>query len=212
MGKIEIKGCASRKVQCDVMEIKITFIAEARSSEMASRQVMEQCELFLEKLEGIGVDITKIKIEDDSVRKSIYREECKFNAERGICLKAEFDMTFVNVIRELLNSIKAESNIGTNFILSNSEEISAQLLKEALLDSKKKASDIAEALGQKLIGLISANKKGRFDYSDDEENERFEYPTMPSGDIKVLQFLKTNALQSPERTITEEIIAVWEIQ
>lgn len=92
MGKIEITGHATRRVQCDAVELIITFDADAKSSRIASKQVLEQCELFLEKVEELGIDISKIRITDDSAHKHSYRDNNEYSAERTITLKTKFDM------------------------------------------------------------------------------------------------------------------------
>lgn len=115
----------------------------------------------------------------------------------------------------MLNDIKAETNIKTNYIYTNSNEVKAELLKEALLDSRQKAIDIAEALNQKVVGLISANKKNIYGaYDDDESNDICEADcAVPQMCKTVPDFLRrSNALSSPEITESEEIFAVWEIE
>ncbi|MBQ8279118.1 MAG: SIMPL domain-containing protein [Roseburia sp.] len=216
MGKIEIKGYATRRVHCDAMELVITFTADATSSKAASKQVMEQCELCLEKLEELGINISKIQISDDSTQKSRYREERSHSANRSITLKSKFDMVLVNTIRELLNTLKVETDVTINFTFSNSKQLKTELLKEALLDSRQKATDIAKALDQKVVCLISANKKSSYDIDYDEEDDELvceQADLVLRKTIKIPQFLKRSSLlSSPEITESEEITAVWEIE
>lgn len=209
MGTIEVNGYAIRKVHYDAMEIKISFISDANTSEKASKQVMEQCELFLEKIEEIGIDIDKIQIADDVVRKSSYRDDYHFSAEREILMKTKFDMKFVNVIRDILHTLKAETEISTNYILLEKDQIHAELLREALLDSQKKAKDIAETLGLEVIKLVSADKNGRRGYDSGMKCLQEDVVACPS--IQIPDFLRMNKLQSREIIEMEDIIVVWEI-
>ena len=55
MGKIEVRGYAEKEVNCDLMEITVTFKAKEKTVARASEEVMKQSEVFLKKLKTILV-------------------------------------------------------------------------------------------------------------------------------------------------------------
>jgi len=54
------------------------------------------------------------------------------------------------------------------FCLSNADDVRKQVLQEALADSCKKAEAVAETLGQKVVGIETAQCD---EYRDDEDEE-----------------------------------------
>ena len=58
-------------------------------------------------------------------------------------------------IRYLIEENELDAEIETNYAFSNQEAIRAELIRLALEDSKAKAGDIAQTMGQKLVGIES---------------------------------------------------------
>ena len=57
MGKLEVRGNASKTVDYDLMKIKLDFHAKEKTATEASQKVMRECEEFLGNLKKGGVDI-----------------------------------------------------------------------------------------------------------------------------------------------------------
>ncbi len=216
MGKIEVRGYAERKVNYDGMVIDIEFNASSKAGDKASKQVLEQCEEFLGLLEKQGFDISEVQLLEDSVEEERYRSENQYCASRGITLKMKFDMVVVNLIRKMLNNMRAEVCFDVKYYLINSKELHEELLKEALLNAKHKAEVIAETLNQKIVKLVLADKKSwRYDTMDDESDDDFDEDECIGAralPVTLPDFLKSNQLKSKETMETEEISTIWEIE
>ena len=64
-------------------------------------------------------------------------------------------MEVINRIRQIIDENEYSTRFHIEYELSNEDQIREELLKEALLDSKKKAEDLAEALNMTVIGVKS---------------------------------------------------------
>lgn len=211
MGVFEIHGSAQRDVNYDVAVILIEFVASEKTGFEASAKVMKDCEAFLAEIEKYGIDASAFTLVEDSVSdENSYRDNDDVSATRSIQLKMPFDMKKINGIRGLLDSEKYDSRFELEFELTNEDEIYGELLKEALLDSKKKAILLAETLGQEVKGIESVDtythsrsKRSSMDWMECECE--MAYPCEQS-------FSKSNSLNSKEETLSESIEVKWIIE
>lgn len=205
MGKLTVTGYAKKEVSYDWVTIKITFSSSDKSSARASKMVIEQCDIFLKKVQKKGIQMNQIRLEEDSIRLERYKEE-KTIASRGICIEMEYNMPFINFIMKLIQEQNCDIEYSTSYKLSNEKEIHEQLLKEAILDSKGKAESLAASLGKKIIELKSASNRTMGEYSyldimklnDDYFDEE--------------EYLFSDELQAPLSVESEEVIAVWIVE
>ncbi|SCY69310.1 Protein of unknown function [Lachnospiraceae bacterium XBB2008] len=211
MGKIEVRGFASRTVKCDVMKLELDFHAKEDTATEASVKVMHTCEEFLKILKNAGLDISKISIMKDSVvRSTDYRNNGEYDhyqADRVLEINSEYDMKMINTIRSIIDHSQAPVNFHADFRISDRDKISQELLTEALKDAKKQAEMMAEAIDLKVVGLVSADKNPAKSSSGDlwevlcaelhcEQVERYEY---------------SDELSATSEELSETIYTTWEI-
>lgn len=177
MNTIKIKGYASRKVNADKIKYTISFISKDVKASGASEQVKKQCDIFLKDMKEHGFDVSRFHLDEDVIEKEYNKEEKK--AKRTISFEMPFDPKVNNVIYAIIKKEDFNVETKTDFFLSNKNELHNELLKEALLDSKKKAELIAETNNQivKYAELISDNKY------DANYDENFDDDDFKSGDV-----------------------------
>lgn len=213
MGKVEVRGTAERTVDYDLMKIKIDFHAMEETSDKASKKVMCECEEFLTKLKDGGFDLSAIALKSDDVQQSYnYRNDTQvecYNASRELELVCKFNMKLINEIRSITNDMKSQVEFKVSYLLSKENDIMNELLKEALVDAKNQAEMLAESIGQKVKGLISADKK--------EPKSTSVYV----GEVlcmslyceqEVNEYENSDELAATNTTLTEHIFTVWEIE
>ncbi len=210
MGKINVRGSASKTVEYDLMKIKIDFHAQEKTATEASKKVMSECEEFLGILKKGGVDISNISLTKDSVDQSVDfhnggEREC-YRANRILEMMSGFNMKMINDIRTITNDSNAQVGFNVEFELSNEDAIRQELTTEALKDAKKQAEVMAQAIDQKVVGLISADKNA-------PEQDFFEgdimYMSLCCDDIETYD--NSNELSPSSTTYTESIYTTWEI-
>ena len=210
MGKLKVVGKARKEFTCDIMYIKLSFKAWEKDTSQAIETSMSQCDMFLGILEEQGVDITMIHMSNADVSQDMYDKKLEISAEREIELRMPFDMNTLNRLTEIIkeNSLKVDMDI--SFKLSNMLELHEQLLKEAVLDSKKKAEMIASAMGQKVIGIETLNAGERYNSYDSEEKAYYDQFTHKLGETHSRS--KSNRLQAPFITEYEHVDVEWIIE
>lgn len=213
MGKLEIKGVAKRKVDYDIMKIKIDFYAKAKTPDEASKNVMRECEDFLKKLKEAGANLSSIVLKDDKVEQEHYfdnsnREEC-YRANRELEIVTKFDMKEINGIRSIVNSMGSKFEFRVSYELSEKNVIMEELLVEALKDAKHQAEMLAAAIGQRVIQLISADKN-EFHGREVQGSEIF---CMSMGSLKKCEkeYSNSDELIADKITLSNEIYTVWEV-
>ena len=169
MNTIKIKGYASRKVNADKIKYTISFISKDVKASRVSEQVKKQCDIFLKDMKEHGFDVSRFHLDEDVIEKEYNKEEKK--AKRTISFEMPFDPKVNNAIYTIIKKEDLNVETKTDFYLSDTKKIHDELLKEALLDSKRKAEMIASANNQivKYAELISDNKYDA-EY-DDEDNK-----------------------------------------
>ena len=71
-----------------------------------------------------------------------------------------FEIKNYNAILDMIRKEQFEINLSTNYYLSNNDEVKERLVQEAVVDSQKRAEQIAAALGRKLIGFKEMDVDG----------------------------------------------------
>ena len=77
------------------------------------------------------------------------------NAKRRLEIRIPFNMSVINRIRQIVDENEYSIEFSLNYEMSNEYEIREELIKEALLDSKKKAEELAATLGLKVVDVES---------------------------------------------------------
>ena len=162
MGKLEVRGSASKTVEYDLMKIVVDFHALEKTAKEASQKVMHECEEFLGILKNKGIDISKISLSKDRVDRSVSYcngEEAEYyRANRVLEIETDFNMKMINDIRTIIDNNNAQAGFDVKYELSNEDNICQELMIQALKDAKKQAEELAHAIDQKVVGLISADK------------------------------------------------------
>ena len=210
MGKIMVTGKAEKEFAPDQCNIDLKVEVERKTSVDASRVATEHCEQLLKCLQELGLDISKIELEQDSIikRSSYNSDEHHYEAKKYLQILAAADMILINKIRGIIETGFEDVSFSTDFCISNEQEIRRSLLKDAISDSRAKAELLATSMGCKITGIDTANLSGDEDVYDltDEESERVLYrcKAYGAGDIMLLDQL------TPSRvTLDAEVKIVW---
>ena len=211
MGKIEVRGNAARTVDYDRMKVEINFHSVEMLPTAASEKSMKECEEFLKVLKGDGFDISKIAIKRDSVERDYYSnrdDEQRYRADRTLEIASAFNMNLINDLRDIINNMEYQIGFKVDFSLSNEEDIKNELLTEALKDAKKKAETMADAIGQRVIGLVSADKTAPKTEKDDFGGGFFVGCVCAQDEIP---YEYSDELSASNTTLSEFIYTTWEI-
>lgn len=206
MGTLTINGYAKHEYSYDSMKITIGFNAYETTTTLALEKVMNQCEEFLAVLADYGVKTEDITLGENSVENNYDDDENAADALREIIIHTAFDMKFINAIMSLIKDKGYDADIDFDYKISNLEKIHENLLKEAMLDSKRKATLIAESVGQKVVGIDSADSTytshNTMDWMTCEKYRLMEDE----------QFAYSNKLKSPVTTESENITVTWLVE
>ena len=219
MGKIEVSGSASKEIQYDRMCIKLEFRNEADTPSEASEKVMQECEDFLTVLKERGLDVSKIVLSEDSISHNrTYTNEgdiiSKSIAVRSVEIFSEFNMKLINDIRAIIQKKRYQADLNVSFSPSKENEEHSMLLVEALKNAKAQAERMAQAIDQRVVGLISADKNMpksvRDDIRDDIVASLGKY--LCCQDPEFDSYENSDELKPATAVITETIYTVWKIQ
>ncbi len=214
MGKLEIKGSAERTMDYDLMKLSLDFHSREKTAAEASKNVMQECEEFLGILKKGGLDISEIALSRDSVNKEQYYDgnrgvEC-YMANRAIEITAKFDMKLINTIRAICNSAESQVSFRVNYALSNENDIKEELLREALKDAKRQAELMAEAVGLKVVGLLSADKNDPMRGMEQSSDAGIYCLAQLSLD-EYDEYENSDELSASDTKLSETIYTSWEI-
>ena len=207
MGKLKIEGTAKKECEYDLMEITVRFQVHENSSSKAISKMITQCEECLSILNQQGIDLNKIRIGEDKVEQRYFEDGLYVTATREIILRLPFDIKTSNYFMELIQKKEYDVDLETIPLLSNEDEIYNNLLKLAIKDSKCKASFVADAMKQKIIGIDSVKIEDRYSNSKMEwimEQER--------GIVFSDDFQYSNQLNAPTTTKSASVQVVWIIE
>ena len=209
MGKLKVIGKARKEFSCDVMYIKISFKTWEKNTAQAIELSMMQCDLFLEILEEQGFAIDNIHMDANEVSQEM-DDELEVSAERRIELRLPYDMAVLNMLSEIIKEHDFKVDVDVSFKLSNMIEVHNQLIKEAVMDSKKKAEMIAETMGQKVTGISEMNAGDRYNHYDSEERayyDQFSHKLSACTKKSI-----SNRLKAPLCTEFENVEVEWIIE
>ena len=173
MSTIKIKGYASKKVNADKIRYNISFISEDLKASRAAEQVKKQCDVFLKNMKEVGFDVSKFHLNNDLIERKYSKDE--MTVSRSVSFETAFDPKINNIIYTIIKKEDLNVEAKTEYYLSDRKRFREELLKEAFLDSKRKAELIASAENQKVkyAELISDNKYDA-GYDDEyDENDIF---------------------------------------
>lgn len=160
MGKLTVRGSAERELSYNEVELSLTFHCHAETTSLVLHDITEQCERFLERIKAAGVNMKDIRVGDHSIDQSYNHKKTSVYANREIKMRLKFDMAFINEIMNLIKEQDFAIEFDCDYHLTNKKEIHDELLKEALADSRKKAEFMADAIGQKVVGIDSIDYSG----------------------------------------------------
>lgn len=210
MGKIKVHGYAEQEINCDLVKLTITFRAKEKNSARAAMETLNLCDGFLTSLKKRGIKPEELHLEADSINQSYMdRQETALKAVRKIQFTVPFQMDFLNSILEQIQKQAGNIEYSTEFCLSDPEKVHKQLLTKAVLDAKKKAEIVAEALGQKVIALKSAEP-----LRNGQLNQVLDYLTLEcdeDDDFCEEQHISSH-LQAPVSKESEIVETIWIIE
>ena len=204
MGKLNIIGKAEKQVPCNAMEIFLTFSTYEATAARAAEKIMQNCDDFLTMLQKNHADISDISIEEVSTEKS-YAKKTEYYAVRKIKLRFDFDMSLLNQFDIWTQQAQYDVTLESNFYLSNLAEIRKELLKEAVEDSRQKAEMLAEMMGQKITGFEEVIMDRDF------RNDDIAVACACAENVPRAKSI-SNVLKAPEKTESERVEVIWNIE
>lgn len=159
--KIFVKGKASESFVCDKVEIELKFFAESPIAAKASESVAKQCEKFLQRASKSGIDISMIRLNDDSISQNSYRDDDYVRATRTLKFDADAAVSIINLILSIIQEEHIDAAVKTDYYLSNENELRRELKAKALEDSREIAKLLAESVGERIDGIYSVDMNAR---------------------------------------------------
>ena len=205
MGKIIINGEARRKVEADIEKITLTFGTGADTPAHASENIINDCEAFLQELEDMGIDISRIHLEEDNIERP-YNDDNDVSATRVISFDIEYNMKFNNDLLSLIRDKKLNVFFDIKYSISNRQAVHDELLAEAVADSREKAELIARSTGQKIIGIDEVVKNDYFTVSAGSLRSR--------GNEKEYsrKAMLSDKLSAPLEEESESVTVTWKVE
>lgn len=202
-GKVFVMGKASEEFTCDRITITITFQCKGVSGAKASETVTAQCERFLQRLSESGVDITAIRLHDDSIDQPSYRDDDKVRASRTLKFDSEANALVIDYILKTIQDEHLDAELSTDYYLSNEEELRKSLRKKAIEDSKDNAELLACAAGKKIVGVDT------IDMSNHQMRATLAKGISMNDEYDDIMCLFSRRLSMPTKNLEEEIEVTW---
>lgn len=202
-GKVFVKGMASEEFTCDRITITITFHCKGVSGAKASETVTAQCERFLQRLSESGVDITAIRLHDDSIDQPSYRDDDKVRASRTLKFDSAACALVIDYILKTIQEEHLDAELSTDYYLSNEEELRKCLRKKAIEDSKENAELLACAAGKKIVGVDT------IDMCHHQMRANLAMGISMNDEHDELMCLFSRRLSMPTEKLEEEIEVTW---
>lgn len=174
MGEFTIIGTAKRNVEYDMVDCIVTFRALEDEPYEASVKAMDECERFLKEMRTLGLDSRNVILKDDCLDEENYRDDLKYESIRKIVVRIQFNMELVNTIRSILNKGLYRAEFDIRYSFSKEKEIRDILQKEALLNSRRQAFELAKTMGLEVKGIHSFKAYNSSDYVYVIENCMYE--------------------------------------
>ena len=208
MGRIHVDGQAKQELNADVVTIILTFETNNKNSTTALYDATEQCERFLGQLKEAGFDLSKVYLSNDDVEKNKYSDDYDYDACRSIALKMPFEIKQYNRLIDMIRQERYDVNIDTKYIASNINEVRENLLQEAVLQSRRKAEKIAEAMKQEIVGCEKVNVDREYGNYDDEDIDYLESAIPMTG----CAFKHSNEIGSPTIEVEATAHVIWIVE
>lgn len=207
MGKIYVDGQAKQELNADVVTIILTFETNNKNSTTALYDATEQCERFLGQLKEAGFDLSKVHLSNDDVEKNKYSDDYDYDACRSIALKMPFDIKRYNGLLDMIRQSRYDVRVDTEYCASNIDEARENLLREAMICSRRKAEKIAEAMKQKVVGCEKVNVDREY---GDDDNGDIDYleSVIPPG----CAFKHSNEIGSPTIEVEATAHVIWIVE
>ena len=202
-GKVYVKGKAAGEYTCDKVTIKITFYCSGVSAAKASESVLQQCEKFLKALEEAGMDIAPIRLHDDSVERSSYRDEERVKATRTLNFDSNAHADINHFILKVIQDEHIDADISTDYYLSNEDAIRKQLRAQALTDSRENAELLAKAAGKSIVGIDT------IDMNHHHIRTSLAKSVAVLNSIDCIDGIFSSKLSMPTKVVEEEVEAAW---
>ena len=90
---------------------------------------------------------------------------------REIRIETGIDQRLIGLIRHIVESGLNNITLGVRYDIADKVRIRQLLLEQAIRDSRHKAELLASSMGQKIVGIDSANLSGRDDIEDVIEDD-----------------------------------------
>lgn len=203
MGKISMTGYAEMKIKADMTRYTITFEKTGASLSECMNTVIKQCESFLGQLKEIGFDLKMIHMEgDDTSDIGFHDEQIKF--KRKISFETNFDMKVENAIMNIIEANHYSAQISTTYLFSTEDDYREKLMKEAIEDSKRKATLAAEVINEEIVGIRDMSKR------NNRLREKSNLTESKDARFVLMDVIaNSDDLASPEEIISEEVSVIW---
>lgn len=209
MGKIMVVGKAEKEFPADQCDLFLEINVSRKTAVEASRVSTKQCEELLGKLKDLGIEPSAVEISHDSIdkRSSYNSDEISYESKKALCIHIAADMRLINAIRDIIETGFEDVSFGTRFSVSNEATLRKDLLKSAIVDSRAKATLLADSMGLEITGIESANLSGDDDVYDVAEEEHLvRYKACyGAGDVHCL----TDLLTPDKVELDAEVKIVW---
>lgn len=158
---ISVTGNASLEVKADQVIIKFQPSAVNKSGEVAKQQVDEKVAVLITNLQQSGFGIDELETLSQSTRPE-YEYQDKKRMLVGVRVTHQLnyrlmDLSRVNTFLDALLNAKVESISALQYGLQDPQQWQAKVRQIAVLDSKQKATDLAQLYGAKLGNVYSVN-------------------------------------------------------
>lgn len=157
MGKFKIKGNAEKEFIADLMKVNIEISTLGETSASAIGKGKKESEKTLKLLSDLKVELSKVSMTSDKVLKPYHCNDDKFyHFEKNISFVTAANLTLLEALSDGIIQNEINATYNETFYLSNVEAANKAVIKEALLDAKKKAEALAQTLEKKVFGIESA--------------------------------------------------------
>lgn len=173
MSEIKVIGRARREFEPDICVVTLGVYAFGTSASEVSSKVTAETERLLTDLQGVGLDLKSLELNEDQVSRNYYQRDTKeeYESKRKIRFKTPVNIKLINEIRAIINSGYHRVSLETQYYVKKEEALRAQVLNSAIEDSRMKAEVLAKSMGYRITGIYNANLSGKFDYSNDIDDE-----------------------------------------
>ena len=215
MGIIITKGFASRLVEYDQLVTSVRFRAETLKADEAIRKVMGDSERFLQELKKGGMDTSKIEAGNNKVEEEKrFGEANVVNASRTIRMRTVYDPAFIEGLMQVIEQGGFDADLSFKPSISDIEDIRSELMKEAAMQARKKAKDIAEIMGASFMGLEKMETDlgvSRVSWDLDEENAFDESQGVAMKKLVSAED-EYSRLGKPQMNVEVEVSAEWRVE